>query len=93
MHWQLPGLELHYVNLIEVTAPGLDMKFLDTKVRPYLEHSFSGEQRTTASWQARFLLLLSQSNHQLPWRSSRRRAQAQLAQLAQFLPDRGRGGL
>ncbi len=92
MHWQLPGLELHYVNLIEVTAPGLDMKFLDTKVRPYLEHSFSGEQRTTASWQAP-TAPPSQSNHQLPWRSSRRRAQAQLAQLAQCLPDRGRGRL
>lgn len=45
VHWQLPGLELHYVNIVEVTAPGLDMTFLDTKVRPYLQHSFSGGER------------------------------------------------
>ncbi|KAL4422145.1 hypothetical protein ABPG77_006834 [Micractinium sp. CCAP 211/92] len=52
VHWQLPGLELHYVNLIEVTAPGLDMKFLDTKVRPYLEHSFSGWGLPFCFWAA-----------------------------------------
>lgn len=35
-------MELHYVNVVEVTAPGLDMRFLDTKVRPLLENTFSG---------------------------------------------------
>ena len=42
VHWQLPGLELHYVNVVEVTAPGLAMPFLDGPVRPLLEHTFSG---------------------------------------------------
>ena len=42
MHWQLPGLELHHVNVVEVTAPGFSMDFLDQKLRPLLKQTFSG---------------------------------------------------
>lgn len=42
VHWQLPGLELHYVNVVEVAAPGLSMRFLDRKIRPLLNNTYSG---------------------------------------------------
>ena len=42
VHWQLPGLELHHVNVVEVTAPGFSMDFLDQKLRPLLKQTFSG---------------------------------------------------
>lgn len=48
VHWQLPGLELHHVNVVEVTAPAFDMQFLDTKVRPLLEHTYSGARAPAA---------------------------------------------
>ena len=48
VHWQLPGLELHHVNVVEVTAPAFDMRFLDAKVRPLLEQTYSGAARGAA---------------------------------------------
>jgi len=43
VHWQIPGMELHTVNVVEVTAPVLQMAFLDTAVRPLLKNTYSGE--------------------------------------------------
>ena len=43
MHWQIPGMELHTVNVVEVTAPVIQMAFLDTAVRPLLKNTYSGE--------------------------------------------------
>lgn len=36
-------MELHTVNVVEVTAPVLQMAFLDTAVRPLLKNTYSGE--------------------------------------------------
>ncbi|PSC68400.1 Adenosylmethionine-8-amino-7-oxononanoate aminotransferase [Micractinium conductrix] len=52
VHWQLPGLEMHYVNIVEVTAPALSMKFLDTEMRPYLQRSYSGWALPFCFWAA-----------------------------------------
>lgn len=42
VHWQIPGMELHTVNVVEVTAPVIQMAFLDTDVRPLLKNTYSG---------------------------------------------------
>lgn len=55
VHWQIPGMELHTVNVVEVTAPVIQMAFLDTAVRPLLKNTYSGEHAggvAGRTWQA-----------------------------------------
>lgn len=69
-------MELHTVNVVEVTAPVIQMAFLDTDVRPLLKNTYSGEHaggvagRTMAGQCGRGLLhaaagLPTQSNQTL----------------------------